>query len=106
MPQERKFSSNADRQRAYRERRRNAQGLSSVTPVTDAVTEESAPVTAQGVTLDEFLRRELAVTCAQIARGEIKSRDAKGNDLEPLRRCEECLRWRWHGVLAGVVASL
>jgi hypothetical protein len=55
---------------------------------------------------ETYVRHELAVTKAQIASGAIKTKDAKGHDLEPLRRSEEYLRWRYRGFRVGEIAAL
>jgi hypothetical protein len=110
VPQERKFESDAERQRAYRERKRLEQGqLSPQQPAVMGPPPTPPEAEALGPripTEEEYVRREVALAKAQISRGWIKTRDAKGGDLEPLRRSEQYARWRYRGFCAGEIASL
>lgn len=106
VPRDREFESNADRQRAYRERKR---GEARFARLPDTVVWEGREFPrVHDCTWDEeqYVAHELAVTREQIASGQIRTRDAGGHDLEPLRRSETYLRWRFNGFLAGQVASL
>lgn len=95
-----------ERKQAYRERKREEQRLARLP---DTVTWEGKQYPrVHDCTWDEeqYVAHELAVTKAQVASGRIRTRDAAGHDLEPLRRSEDYLRWRFNGFLAGQVASL
>jgi hypothetical protein len=102
--------SNADRQRLFRERRRlEAEQAAELERARASSLREVDNLFRPGPgipTEEEYVRRELAITRAQIERGWVKTRDAKSHDLEPLRRSEEYLRWRYRGFRAGEIASL
>src|SRR5262249_28595450 len=115
MPQERQHDSNADRQRAYRERKRNAEGPESVTPepAEEAVTEWAPPVEMmrfEGVELpvvrgcswteEQFVSHELKITRQQFGHEPPeKLRDR-------MKRSERYLRWRYRGFRTGQIAGL
>jgi hypothetical protein len=61
---------------------------------------------SQGVSLEQYIAGELAITQAGIDEGSIATQDALGNPLDPLANTERYARWRWQGVLDGSVASL
>jgi len=99
--------SNADRQRLFRERKRLEAEQQAARELAEAAEVERLLRPAPGVpTEEEYVERELAVTKVMIEVGAIKTRDAQGHDLGPLRRSEEYLRWRYRGFRASEVASL
>jgi hypothetical protein len=100
------------RKQAYRERKRR-EGERVAEQIAELGRERPQPEVENLIrpgpgilTEDEYVRRELAVTRAQVEAGWIKTRDRNGHDLEPLRRSEEYLRWRYRGFRAGEIASL
>jgi len=86
MGRPRRFASNAERMRHLREQERLAG---------DERTEPPAPLDVAGLSEQEYVARELAVTARLYP-----------DDPARLARSERYLRWRFQGVLRSEVAQL
>jgi hypothetical protein len=126
MPREREHESQADRQRAYRERKRNAEGQGSVTVGPGSVTEPAGPgnvtdedgieivgrrpsiseedYVAQIVAEAEEFSKAIGETDAPFTVGEGVVVSRRRSDR--FERASRYARWRYRGFLAGEVSSL
>ena len=62
--------------------------------------------TVAGITREQYVEREVKITAAQIKRGMVNTKDADGNDLDPLSRSRAYAEWRWDAFHRGEVSSL
>lgn len=112
MPQPKRYGSDAERQRAYRERQRLEAPAEPEQELPAELDElplalgmlermrSGLPAYASGVSEEGYVAGELAVTSAQIIGG------LKDHDRERLDRSEAYARWRFRGFVRGLVASL
>ncbi len=119
MSRDKAFESAAERQRAYRERKRAALEAPDL-PAVDANEMPERPVVSDdpdlavrelGISLEDYVAHWVAVAIAQspetndplVVSGEITIHDRLKDTLE---RVEKYARWRYAGVLDGSVGTL
>ncbi len=110
MSREKEFQTAAERQRAYRERKRVEEKVDPDLPVRDVaeVIEPAPVVRTLRVSLEDYIAHNLAVARAH------RIRPGKDEDASSFReavteteqRVEAYARWRYAGVLDGSVGTL